>query len=318
MVQQIPVGALNLNRADGPDRMANTDVSFYSDGLKIAGYLCAPDDWGPGDAPRPGILILAGFSGNTQADCTHMMRRLCAAGWFVLGFDYRGFGSSEGARRRHRPLEQAQDAYDALTYMQTVPGIDPQRLGVYGASFGGANGIWVAAHDERVKCLVASVAVTHGERWARLIRRPWEWIEFKVRVMVDARRRARTGVPAYASVGEMMPRDPETIRQIEMHAQQGHTFQSDERDLESAEALFRYRPEWVVDKISPRPVLMISADRDNRVPPEEQLSCFANCGEPKRLVRLPGAGHYDTYEFRDPDISRIVREETIAWFRQYL
>jgi len=298
--------------------MNTSDVWFYSEGLRIAGYLFRPDDWQPGDPPRPGILVLAGYSGNTQADCTHMMRRLCAAGWFVFGFDYRGFGRSEGQRGRHRPLEQAQNTYDALSYMQTVPGIDPERLGLYGTSFGGANGVWVAAHDERVKCLVTSVAVTHGERWMRLIRRPWEWLAFKDRVMQDARRRVQTGEPTMAPFGEIMLRDPDSARQREQHAQQGHTFQSEDRDLESAEAAFHYRPEWVVDKISPRPVLMIYAERDNLVPPEEQLSCFAKCGEPKKLVKLAGCGHYDSYEFRNPETSKIVYTETIAWFRQYL
>jgi hypothetical protein len=49
----------------------------------------------------------------------------------------------------------------------------------------------VTAHDERVKCLVTSAAVTDGERWLRLIRRPWEWLAFRERVM--ARRRVHTG-----------------------------------------------------------------------------------------------------------------------------
>jgi dipeptidyl aminopeptidase/acylaminoacyl peptidase len=154
--------------------MNPAEVSFYSDGDKIAGYLFTPEDWKAGDPPRPGILVLAGYSGNTQADCTHMMKRLCAEGWFVFGYDYVGFGNSEGKRNRHRPLEQAQNTFDALTYMQTVPGIDPERLGLYGTSFGCANGIWVTAHDERVKCLVTSVGVTDGYEWMRSIRRPWE------------------------------------------------------------------------------------------------------------------------------------------------
>ena len=173
--------------------MEHTEVSFFSDGDRIAGYLYTPDDWKPGDARRPGILVLAGYSGNTQADCTHMMKRLCAEGWFVLGYDYVGFGKSEGKRNRHRPLEQAQNTYDALSYMQTVDGIDPERLAIYGTSFGGANGVWVAAHDERVKVLVTSVGVMNGEEWMRRIRRPWEWLAFKERVLQEARSRVVTG-----------------------------------------------------------------------------------------------------------------------------
>jgi pimeloyl-ACP methyl ester carboxylesterase len=298
--------------------MEHTEVSFYSDGDRIAGYLYTPADWKPGDAPRPGILVLAGYSGNTQADCTHMMKRLCAEGWFVLGYDYVGFGKSEGKRNRHRPLEQAQNTYDALSYMQTVDGIDPERLAIYGTSFGGANGVWVAAHDERVKVLVTSVGVMNGEEWMRRIRRPWEWLAFKERVLQEARQRVVTGKSTLVPNGEIMLRDPESQRQREMHAQAGHTFQSEERDIESGEAVMRYRPDWVVDKISPRPVLTIYAEHDNLVPPEQQLICHEKCGEPKKLVKLPKAGHYDSYEFRNTEMCQVVYAETIAWFRQYL
>jgi hypothetical protein len=34
--------------------MEHTEVSFFSDGDRIAGYLYTPQDWKPGDAPRPG------------------------------------------------------------------------------------------------------------------------------------------------------------------------------------------------------------------------------------------------------------------------
>jgi dipeptidyl aminopeptidase/acylaminoacyl peptidase len=298
--------------------MNPSEVTFHSDSDKIAGYLFTPNDWKAGDPPRPGILVLAGYSGNTQADCTHMMKRLCAEGWFVFGYDYVGFGKSDGKRNRHRPLEQAQNTYDALTYMQTVPGIDPERLAIYGTSFGCANGIWVTAHDERVKCLVTSVGVTDGYEWMRSIRRPWEWLAFKDRVLKEAQKRVVSGEGTLVPNGEIMLRDPESQRQRDMHAQAGHTFQSEERDIESAEAVMRYRPDWVVDKISPRPVLMIYAEHDNLVPPAQQLSAYEKCGEPKKLVMLPKSGHYDSYEFRNTVTCQITYTETIAWFKQYL
>jgi pimeloyl-ACP methyl ester carboxylesterase len=298
--------------------VAASNVFFHSDGLQIAGYLHTPDDWRTGDPHRPAILMLSGYGGNPHFDCIDLMRRFCAAGYFVFTFDYRGFGKSEGTRARHRPLEQAQDAYDALTFMQTIPGIDPERLGIFGTSFGGAHGIWVSAHDARVKCLVTSAAVTNGERWLRLIRRPWEWIEFEQRVMDDARRRVRTGEPTVVQRGEIMLRDPDALRQRELQMQQGNAPPAEDIDLESAEAAFRYRPEWVVDRISPRPVLMLYAEHDALVPPEEQLACFDKCREPKKLVKLARAGHYDTYEFRNPEVANIVYEESLAWFEQYL
>jgi uncharacterized protein len=202
--------------------------------------------------------------------------------------------------------------------MQTVPGIDPERLAIYGTSFGCANGIWVTAHDERVKCLVTSVGVTDGYEWMRSIRRPWEWLAFKDRVLKEAQKRVVSGEGTLVPNGEIMLRDPESQRQRDMHAQAGHTFQSEERDIESAEAVMRYRPDWVVDKISPRPVLMIYAEHDNLVPPVQQLSAYEKCGEPKKLVMLPKSGHYDSYEFRNTVTCQITYTETIAWFKQHL
>jgi dipeptidyl aminopeptidase/acylaminoacyl peptidase len=293
-------------------------LSFYSAGNRINAYLKKPLNWNEYDPLKPGIIVLAGFSGNTLADCSHMMASLSEAGWFVLGFDYQGFGGSEGPLHRHRPLEQVQNTYDAISFLETMPGVDSNRIGLYGSSFGGANAIWATAHDERVKVLVASVSVTDGYRWAKSIRKPWEWNQFKDDIYTDAKRRVVEGTPKFCDVAEMMPRDPETIAQFQSHITSGQVFQSTLRDLESSEALLRFRPEWVVDKISPRPVLMIYADKDNRVPPEEQLNCFEKCKEPKKLVRLFGASHYDSYEFKNKNISYIVKDETIKWFKNYL
>lgn len=297
--------------------MLETPLSFYSDGLRIAGYLMSPADAGA-ERPRPAILMLSGYGGNPHFDCIDLMRRLASDGWPVFTFDYRGHGSSEGTRGRHRPLEQAQDAYDAISFMQTLPGVDPGRIGVFGTSFGGAHALWVAAHDERVRCVVASAAVTHGERWLRLLRRPWEWLEFRDRVMSDARRRVREASPCVVQRGEIMLRDPDALRQRAAQFPVGQPLPPEDIDLESAEACLRYRPEWVVDRIAPRPVLMITAARDALVPPEEQLACYARLGGPRRLVTLPDAGHYDTYEFRNPAVAAVIHEETAAWFRQHL
>ena len=36
----------------------------------------------------------------------------------------------------------------------------------------------------------------------------------------------------------------------------------------------QFHPEWVVDKISPRPILFITTDDDRLVPPEESVSLY--------------------------------------------
>ncbi len=293
------------------------EIVYHSDGLKIAAHLYTPKDWKPGDPPRAAIICLHGYSGMKEVYGMDVPRRLWEEGHFILAPDHRGFGKSEGERGRQRPLEQAQDTHDAITYLETVEGVDPERIGVYGTSFGGANAIWVAAFDERVKALVSSVGVHDGERWMRSVRRPHEWVSFKETVMEAARKRVATGEPTTMPLTEIMLCDPHTLSVIEsQHQKHGHYVK--DYDLQSAEACWRYKPEWVVGRIAPRPVLFIYSENDNLVPVQEQLSCFAACGEPKKIVMLPGAQHYESYHFCSPEHHEIGMVEVIKWFEKYL
>ena len=94
------------------------EVNYYSDGLSIAAHLYKPTEWNPGDPPLPAIVCLHGYSGMKEVYGMDVPRRLWEEGYFVIAPDHRGFGESEGARGRHRPLEQAQDVYDAFTFLE--------------------------------------------------------------------------------------------------------------------------------------------------------------------------------------------------------
>ncbi len=293
------------------------EVSFFSDGLRIAAYLYPPKGWKAGDPPGPAVISLHGYSGMKDVYGLDVPRRLAEEGFFVLAPDHRGFGVSEGARGRQRPLEQAQDTYDAISYMEGVEGVDPERIGIYGTSFGGANAVWVAAFDERVKVVVTSVGVFEGERWMRSVRRPDEWEAFRARVMEAARKRAATGEKTEVPLTEIMLCDPHTESVIREHHKKDARYVSD-YDLESAEACWRYKPEWVAGRIAPRPVMVIYSENDMLVPVDQQLACYEALGEPKKLVKLPGAQHYESYYFVRPDLHEIGMKEAVEWFKTYL
>ncbi len=54
------------------------------------------------------------------------------------------------------------------------------------------------------------------------------------------------------------------------------------------------------------------------VPVEEQLSCYKALGEPKKLIKLPKAQHYESYRFCNPEIHEIQKTESLKWYREYL
>jgi fermentation-respiration switch protein FrsA (DUF1100 family) len=85
--------------------------------------------------------------------------------------------------------------------------------------------------------------------------------------------------------------------------------------LEYVDDTLEFNPEWVVDKIAPRPVLFITTDNDRLVPPEESAALYARAGEPKRLVVLKGYGHYEVYA--EPAFSEVMAA-TLAWYQEHL
>ena len=88
-----------------------------------------------------------------------------------------------------------------------------------------------------------------------------------------------------------------------------------ELPLEYIDETLQFHPEWIVDRIAPRPLLLITTDDDRLVPPEESQALYEKAGEPKKLVTLKGWGHYEVYAGR---AFEEVMAETVSWFQHYL
>jgi len=293
------------------------DVTYYSDELKISAHLYTPPEWKEGSTPLPAVICLSGYSGRKNIATIDMPQRLAREGFITLAPDYRGYGDSEGVRGRHRPLEQAQDTHDAVTFLETLDEVDSDRIGVYGSSFGGANAVWAAAFDERIKVVVSAVGVHDGERWLKSLRSPYDWFKFQDYVREQARKRVVSGEKIMIDRDDIYPQDPD-LSKPKMSKEEHGSEEVKELDLESVEACFRYKADWVVDRISPRPALFICAELDTMSPPEETIATYEKCLEPKKLVFLPKARHNHIYEFSNSEHFQTAAEETTEWYRKFL
>src|SRR6476659_1944265 len=167
-------------------------VSFFSEGVKLAGDLFLPNDLRPGDR-RAGIVLCHGYTGVRNLYLPDIARMLNGAGYVVLTFDYKGWGDSEGPPARLAPYSRVADVQAALSFLAAQPQADPDRLGIYGTSYGGATVVFVAAIDPRVKCTVPVVGIGNGARWMRSVRRPDEYHDLLERAAADRVKRALTG-----------------------------------------------------------------------------------------------------------------------------
>ena len=293
--------------------MPTQPVSFYSEGTRLAGDLFLPDGLSSSEK-RAGIVLCHGYTGVRNLYLPDTAKALTDAGYVVLTFDYKGWGDSDGPKSRLAPYGRVIDSQAAVTFLGTQPNVDAGRLGIYGTSYGGATVVWTAAIDPRVKVVVSVVGIGHGRRWMRSVRRPDEFADLLARSEADRIRRVMTGESEFADRNTVLLPDRQSA-DLAAAARRGNPGAVGEIPLEFIDDTLGFHPEWIVDKIAPRPVLFITSDDDRLVPPDESESLYARAGEPKKLIVLKGWGHYEVYA---GEAFRQVIEPTLDWYRTHL
>src|SRR2546428_3463716 len=126
------------------------------DGTKLVGWYLAPKTLEvhppPASPTSPGLLWFYG-NGETVAAIWPIVREFQPPGTTVLVLDYPGYGGS-GGRATERGLYAAADA--AYAALATRPGVDPQRIYVYGRSLGSAVATHTAARRPVAGLIVES------------------------------------------------------------------------------------------------------------------------------------------------------------------
>jgi uncharacterized protein len=290
--------------------MDQQDGIFYSGEETLAATLHLPD----GDDPCPGIVLCNGFGGIKDLMLPAIADHFAGRGMAVLRFDHRGFGASTGTRWRLLPMEQVEDIRSAITWISAHPRVDPARLGLYGTSFGGANAIVAAALDDRVRVVATCVPVGNGRAWMRSLRRNWEWIEFQKRIEQSRLHRVATGEATWVDSDVIMPPDPESHQ---WHLQVIDEFPERryQLPLETAEAILEYRPDEMVSRIAPRPILFMVVENDLLVPNEQSLELYERAGEPKELIVLRDINHHDVYS---GEPFRTTMNTAAQWFAKHI
>jgi alpha-beta hydrolase superfamily lysophospholipase len=289
------------------------EVSFFSAGHRLMADLYTPDDVPRGER-RPGVVLCCGYTGVKSLYLDEMARRLAQGGYVALTFDYKGWGRSEGPPLRLAPYGRVEDTRAALTFLAQQPAVDPERLGLYGISYGGSTAVFTAAIDSRAKVVVSVTGVGNGGRWMRSVRRPWEYRELVERGDRDWANQVTTGESQLVDRGDVLQLDPASA-EISARARASATGAAMQVPLEMVHETLGFNPEWVVGRIAPRASLFITSDLDELVPPEESASLLAHAGEPKKLVVLRGFGHYEV--FIPPALDEVMKE-TLDWFGRYL
>lgn len=146
--------------------MGVESVAFQTvDKVTLRGLFYTPANYS--GQKLPCVIISHGFSAVKEQGLTAVAEYFTAnLPITCLVFDNRGFGESDTREGLPRlevdAAAQTSDISDAITYSQTRPEVDPAKIGIWGSSFSGANVIWVAAVDRRVKAVVSQAPLMDG------------------------------------------------------------------------------------------------------------------------------------------------------------
>ncbi|MET9775650.1 CocE/NonD family hydrolase [Streptomyces sp. NPDC006367] len=144
--------------SDDPPPVHRTDrIMSVGDGVRLdTSYFTA----GPGGR-RPAVLLGHGFGGS-KADTRKQAESLARDGYAVLTWSARGFGRSTGRIGLNAPDGEVADVSRLIDWLARQPQVrldgegDP-RVGVAGASYGGAVALLAAGHDRRVDAIAPAV-----------------------------------------------------------------------------------------------------------------------------------------------------------------
>ncbi|KAE8312092.1 Alpha/Beta hydrolase protein [Aspergillus transmontanensis] len=273
------------------------DIEFRAcDGTIVRGWHY------PTERESPCIIMSHGLAGIRHFLLPSFADRFHHAGFAVLLYDNRNWGDSEGEpRQESNPALQQTDYYDAFNFAVTLPRVNAEKIAYWGTSFSGGNVIYAAAVDKRIKAAVVQCPAVSGETRSRA---------FKDRIPALLADRARIAageprgrVPCIAPDREIAKSSSAPVLFPDLHAYDSfrgihecggswENWVTEQTQLHMLE----FEAQAMIHRITPTPLLMVVPGNDVTVRTSSQLAAFGKAGEPKELVYLDKAGHFDVYQ----------------------
>lgn len=269
--------------------MQTEEVSFYSDGLELNGAFHLPDDF---DASRrhPLVMPCSGFTGLRQIHPERFARYLTGHGYLCFSFDYRGFGKSEGIRRRVILEEQVRDVLHAVGYVESDPRVDANRLVLLGWGMGAGVVLDAARELLGVVGLIAVNGFYSGKRVQQSHHTTKAFLEFRDHVRAEYASRARSGKIKWDDPFLFYPLDEDSRKYVEEVLRKQPGYDVEDYSGELADSLLRWYPEAHASYMR-TPLLIAHATRNALHPITEAEALLSAYGGPKELYQIEGVGH---------------------------
>jgi dienelactone hydrolase len=293
-------------------------VTFYVDGgTPLYGKIFYPKGFTT-TAKHPAVAVGHGINA-LSIGIEKYAARFAERGLVAMAIDYQSYGfSSSGSddvrlmepdtstdasavtekqarilikRTNLNNVHEVDDFRAAVSYLQGEPGVDPERIGIWGSSNGGGVVVATAGVDARVKAVVAQVSTPRPG--------PPRPVAINAKALEDGIVRVRTGQGAEADGGFSFRSKID---------QWGNTRN---QDVQAGAALNYIRPTTAV--------LFLPAEKDELTGGAQGAVLAAQFltgrGVPAQTIVLPGLTHFQAYSYTGFEVGSTLAAD---WFLKYL
>ncbi|MFD8783923.1 CocE/NonD family hydrolase [Kitasatospora sp. NPDC059599] len=127
-----------------------------ADGTMLDAALSVPRNLAPGQT-CPAVVLPAPLINIGHRAYLGMFPRWALGGYAVLAYSQRGLAASGGEIHVAGPQDVA-DATEVIDALVQIDGVDPERIGFFGSSYGAGTSLLAAAKDRRVKVVAGTSA----------------------------------------------------------------------------------------------------------------------------------------------------------------
>jgi uncharacterized protein len=280
-----------------PAPVSRRDAEFVSGGVTCRAWVYSP----PAMAGRlaPCIVMSHGLGGTRDGSLEPYAKRFAQAGFYVLAFDYRHLGASDGAPRQLISIpRQLDDWAAAIACARNLEGVDATRIALWGTSLSGGHVVTAASRDGGIAAISAQCPMLDGAASVRMFSRN-SGIRAGARLVVAALIDA-----ARATLGREPYRVPVVAPPGQVAAMASHDafagcvaiMPPDWRNEIAARFFWEmpfYRPVRHAADVK-CPALIIACAKDSVASPHAAAKAAERMGASARLIELP-IGHFDIY-----------------------
>ena len=173
-------------------------IHFDSEGSTLTGNLYYPENY---DSTKtyPAIVVSGSWTTVKEQMAGLYANKLAKEGYITLAFDFRNFGESEGEPRFYEsPSLKKMDIENAVTFLESVPEVNKDRIGAFGVCAGAMYTLMAASEDNRIKSVVTAASWLHDAEAVKLFYGGEEGVQTKIKAAQAAKKNyAENGVVEY-------------------------------------------------------------------------------------------------------------------------